>query len=58
MYIACGTEDDLCEASRAFANFLKSEGAGYYYEEGPGKHDWFFWNEYLDRGLEHVLNRG
>lgn len=55
MYIACGTEDDLCGANRAFGDFLHAEGADYYYEEGPGRHDWFFWNEYLDRGLRYTL---
>ena len=51
MYLACGTEDDLCEANRSFADFLRAEGAAFDYDEGPGKHDWFFWNEYLDRGI-------
>ena len=55
MYLACGTEDDLCDANRAFADFLRAEGADYYYEEGPGKHDWFLWNEYLDRGIRCAL---
>jgi enterochelin esterase-like enzyme len=56
MYLACGTEDDLCGASRAFADFLRAEKADYFYEDGPGKHDWFFWNEYLKRGLEYTLS--
>ena len=55
IYMACGTEDDLCGANRAFADFLKEERAEHYYEEGPGKHDWFFWNEYMDRGVGYVL---
>lgn len=55
MYLACGTEDDLCDANRAFAEFLAAEGADHYYEEGPGRHDWFFWNEYLDRGVRYTL---
>ena len=25
------------------------------YEEGPGKHNWTFWREYLDRGLRAIL---
>ena len=55
IYLACGTEDDLCDANRTFANFLHTEGADFHYEEGPGKHDWFFWNEYLDRGISYAL---
>lgn len=57
MYLACGTEDDLCEANRAFSEFLKAEGADYCYEEARGKHDWFFWNTYIDRGLENTISR-
>lgn len=56
MYLACGTEDDLCYANHAFADFLSAEGADHFYEEGPGKHDWFFWNDYLDRGLKYTLS--
>ena len=57
IYLACGTEDDLCDANRDFAAFLREEGADFHYEEGPGRHDWFFWNEYLDRGLKHTLSQ-
>ncbi len=56
IYMACGTEDDLCSVNRAFADFLKEEGVDHYYEEGPGRHDWFFWNEYIDRGLRYILD--
>ena len=55
IYLAVGTEDALLEANRDFVRFLDKEGADYKYEEGPGKHDWFFWNEYLERGLKYVL---
>jgi S-formylglutathione hydrolase FrmB len=55
IYLACGTEDDLLPHSRAFAEFLKDNGADYIYEEGPGKHNWTFWNEYLNRGLDQLL---
>ena len=55
IYLAIGTEDSLLESNRDFAAFLKKEGADYKYEEGPGKHDWFFWNEYVDRGLKYML---
>jgi len=55
LYMAIGTDDDLLQVNRDFADFLDKEGADYKYEEGPGKHDWFFWNEYLDRGLKYFL---
>ena len=56
LYLAVGTEDALLPANRQFRNFLESEGADFVYEEGPGAHDWTFWNEYIDRGVVCVLN--
>ena len=31
--------------------------ADFRYEEGPGGHFWSFWNEYLPRGLDWLLNK-
>ena len=55
LYMACGTEDNLLGANRDFHAFLEKEGVSHVYEEGPGKHNWRFWNEYLDRGLAALL---
>lgn len=56
LYLAVGTEDPLCGSNRRFRDFLDAENADYTYEEGPGVHDWYFWNEYLDRGLAWALS--
>lgn len=55
IYLACGTDDALFENNRAFASFLKEQGADYIFEEGPGAHTWRFWNQYLERGLDKLL---
>ena len=55
IYFACGTEDSLIGANRKLRDFLSSESADFVFEEGPGRHDWAFWNEYLDRGIRAVL---
>ncbi len=52
VYIACGTEDYLLKANRVFADFLKTNGADVVYEESPGKHDWDFWDTYIQKVLE------
>ena len=52
VYIACGTEDYLLKANRQFAQFLRINGVSVTYEEGPGKHDWDFWESYIQRVLE------
>lgn len=56
IYFAVGTEDYLITDNHEFRDFLEEQKADYIYEEGPGKHDWFFWNEYLDRGLRQILD--
>lgn len=52
VYIACGTQDYLLKANRIFADFLKTNGADVTYEEGPGMHDWEFWDTYIQRVLK------
>ena len=55
IYMAIGTEDALLEDNRKFRDFLKTEKADHIYEEGPGKHNWTFWNEYINKGLKALL---
>ena len=50
-YVACGTDDHLIGANRSIAKALKEAGAEVTYEEGPGIHDWYFWDKYI----QHVL---
>lgn len=52
IYLSCGTEDSLININRKFRDFLASRGVKYTYEEGPGVHDWKFW----DGHIEKVLN--
>lgn len=52
LYLAVGTEDFLLEPNRKYRDFLMGHNADLFYEEGPGNHDFKFWNEYL----RHVLN--
>jgi S-formylglutathione hydrolase FrmB len=55
LYIACGVNDIRIRENRLFADYLKSIGFPCFYEEGPGTHDWGFWNTYLRYGLSHVF---
>ena len=58
IYLAIGTEDGLYSCNQEFRMFLEKEGADYIYEEGPGDHNWDFWNPFLQRGIAWVLGRG
>ena len=55
VYLAIGTEDSLYGANQEFRQFLTEQKADFRYEDGPGGHNWTFWNEYLNRGLAWVL---
>jgi S-formylglutathione hydrolase FrmB len=55
LYIACGRNDMLAVANRQLIAYFKAIGLPHFYEEGPGTHEWPFWNAFLRRGLEHVL---
>ena len=55
LYIACGYNDALKFDNRKLCTALDNIGVKYFYEEGPGTHDWDFWNVYIRRGIEHVL---
>ena len=51
VYFACGTEDYLLQANRDFVDFLKKNEVDVLYEEGPGEHDWDFWDTYIQQVL-------
>ncbi len=52
LYLACGTEDFLIEPNRRFRDFLQSQNADFTYEEGPGIHDFAFWDKYIAKVLD------
>lgn len=52
IYIACGTEDSLLEKNRALRDYLRKLGAPVTYEEGPGSHEWDFWNCYIKKVID------
>ena len=51
-YMACGTEDGLVGVNRAFRDHLQGLGFDVTYEEGPGVHDWYFWDKYILKAME------
>ena len=66
VYIACGTEDSLLPHSRGFRDLLIANGFDVTYEEGPGGHEWDFWDTYIKKALawlplediSHGINSG
>jgi putative tributyrin esterase len=55
LYLACGTEDPLLDCSRSFHRFLDAENVPHVYEEGPGAHEWDFWDRYIRRVIDWLF---
>jgi putative tributyrin esterase len=51
LYTWCGTEDTLYSQSTAFRDHVKKLGYDLTYQEGPGDHQWKYWDE----NIQHVL---
>ena len=51
-YIACGTEDFLLHHSRGFRKLLEQYNYPVTYEEGPGAHNWDFWDTYIKKVID------
>ncbi|MDQ8198393.1 alpha/beta hydrolase family protein [Pelagicoccus enzymogenes] len=52
LYQCCGTEDYLYLANQSFLAHSRSIGLELDYEEGPGAHEWGYW----DASIQRVLN--
>ena len=55
IYTTCGTEDFLHDFNVQFSERMKESKMDYTYEEWPGKHNWYFFNESLNRALKKFL---
>lgn len=51
-FLACGTSDFILDRSRDFHQFLTGEKVEHTYEEGPGGHDWTFWDTYIKKFID------
>jgi S-formylglutathione hydrolase FrmB len=52
LYQCCGTEDFLYEDNINFKNFIEKTGLDYTYEEGPGIHEWKYWDDQIQNVLK------
>jgi len=56
IYMACGTEDFLLEENRHFHEFLNKENIPHTYLESVGIHDWKFWDAYIEKAIQWMIN--
>ncbi len=52
LYLSCGTEDPLLEDTRSFQRQLKAANLTAAYQEGPGDHEWGYWDAQIRRVLD------
>jgi S-formylglutathione hydrolase FrmB len=52
LYQCCGTEDFLYPQNLAFRDLARSLRLNLTYDEGPGDHDWAYWDQMIQRVLE------
>lgn len=52
IFLSCGTGDFLYQAHRLTLEKLSSLGIAYTAEEGPGYHNWDYWDPALKRGID------
>ncbi|MUG45665.1 alpha/beta hydrolase [Paenibacillus woosongensis] len=58
LYQCCGTEDFLYEQNIRFRDACRNAGFDLTYEEGPGNHDWAYWDARIQDVLAWLpLNR-
>ncbi len=55
IYSACGTEDFLYGSNVKFRGFMENSDFDYTYGEGPGIHNWVFWNEWVEKAIKWAL---
>jgi S-formylglutathione hydrolase FrmB len=51
LYQCCGTEDFLYDQNLRFRDHALAAGLDLTYEEGPGEHEWGYWDQMIQRVL-------
>lgn len=52
LYMMCGTEDVLYPDNLEFKSFLSEKGILFKYEDGPGGHEWDYWNTGIEKAVK------
>ena len=58
IYMACGLDDDLLAVNRTMRDGFRANGYDLTYTEGPGAHEWDFWDEHIRRGIDWLALEG
>jgi S-formylglutathione hydrolase FrmB len=55
LYQCCGTEDELYPDNLRFRDVVRKLPLDLTYEEGPGEHNWAYWDRMIQRVLEWMF---
>lgn len=55
VFMACGTEDFLNKANRKMCADLEDVGVKAEYYEGPGGHEWIFWDTWMEKAVKWLF---
>ena len=55
LYQCCGTEDELIEDNIHFRDTVRKLPLDLTYEEGPGEHNWDYWDRMIQRVLDWMF---
>ena len=55
IFSCCGTEDSLYENNITFRDFMLNTDFDYTYDEGPGVHNWDFWDTWVKKAIEWMM---
>ena len=57
IFMACGTEDRLVDASNDLSQYFQSIGLEHTYVKNPGVHDRAFWDAHIEKALEWFFGK-
>lgn len=57
LYQCCGTADPLYAGNQRFRESAQALGVPLTYEEGPGQHEWGYWDRQIQRVLAWIGNK-
>jgi S-formylglutathione hydrolase FrmB len=55
IFSCCGTEDSLDANNITFRDFMQKTDFDYTYDEGPGVHNWAFWDEWVKKAIKWMI---
>lgn len=55
LFFACGTEDYLYGENQTFRKHIEGKGFEFHYDEGPGVHNWIFWDKWILPAIDYMI---